>query len=317
MGSMTRLRSRETNLDLNDLVVFVEVVGAKSLTTAATALDLPKSTVSRRLAQLEERLGVRLIQRTTRKFALTEIGETYYQRCATILTEISNANKDVTDMQATPRGKLRITAPADLSTDYMGRIISEFCATHADIRVELTVTDRFVDLIAEPYDLALRIGHLRESTLIARRLTKATAILCASPSYLARRGTPTRIEELAEHDLALFLPDSFTHFTLTNGKRSYDLSGAQQLVVNHYAPVRDAVLAGIGIGNLSTFSAASDLAAGTLVQVLPEWNAGEFYVNLVYPARRNVPARVSLFIEHLLMEFDPPPWERTVAWKHG
>ena len=145
---MTRLPARArsaTNLDLNDLVVFVEVVGAKSLTTAAVALDLPKSTVSRRLAQLEERLGVRLIQRTTRRFALTEIGETYYQRCATILAEISNANKDVTDMQATPRGKLRITAPADLSTGYMGRIISEFCATHADIRVELTVTDRFVD----------------------------------------------------------------------------------------------------------------------------------------------------------------------------
>jgi len=249
--------------------------------------------------------------------SLHEIGETYYQRCATILAEISNANKDVTDMQATPRGKLRITAPADLSTGYMGRIISEFCATHADIRVELTVTDRFVDLIAESYDLALRVGHLRESTLIARRLTKATGILCASPSYLARRGTPTRIEELAEHDLALFLPDSFTHFTLTNGKRTFELSSAQQFVVNHYAPVRDAVIAGLGIGNLSTFSATNDLAAGTLVQVLPEWTSGEFFVNLVYPARRNVPARVSLFIEHLLMEFDPPPWERTVAWKRG
>ena len=193
----------------------------------------------------------------------------------------------------------------------MGRIISEFCATHPEISVQLTVTDRFVDMIAESYDLALRIGHLRESTLIARRLAKATAILCASPSYLARRGTPTTPDELLGHDISLFLPDGFAHFTMTNGKREFALHKAQ-LISNHYAPVRDALLSGLGIGNLATFTIIGDLAAGTLVPVLPEWSAGEFYVNLVYPERRNVPARISMFIEHLVEEFDPPPWDRTL-----
>src|SRR5215471_378869 len=143
-------------MDLNDIVVFTKVVETKSFTGAADALGLPKSTVSRKLAQLEERLGVRLIQRTTRKLALTEIGEAYYARCSRIVADVASAEQLVTDMQATPRGRLRVTASVDFSTRYLGGIIAEFLAEHPDINVELDGTDRVVDLIEDGYDVAIR-----------------------------------------------------------------------------------------------------------------------------------------------------------------
>src|SRR5689334_174794 len=181
-------------MDLNDIVVFTKVVETKSFTGAADALGLPKSTVSRKLAQLEERLGVRLVQRTTRKLALTEIGEAYYERCARIVADIGEAEKLVTDMQATPRGRLRVTSTVDFSTRYLGGIVADFIAQHPDINVELEATDRLVDLIDESYDVAVRFGPMPESTLIARRLAGVSLVLCAAPAYLERRGTPKTIE---------------------------------------------------------------------------------------------------------------------------
>ena len=197
-------------MDLNDIVVFTKVVETRSFTSAAEALGLPKSTVSRKLAQLEERLGVRLVQRTTRKFALTEIGTAYYERCQRIVADLAAAEQLVTDMQATPRGRVRVTAPIDLSMRYLGAIIADFLAAHADINIELEASDRLVDLIEEGYDVAIRIGPLQESTLIARKLVTIDAVLCAAPAYLARRGTPVVIEEIDEHDRVLFTPSPRT-----------------------------------------------------------------------------------------------------------
>src|SRR5262245_43991131 len=152
-------------MDLNDIVVFTKVVETRSFTGAADQLGLPKSTVSRKLAQLEERLGVRLVQRTTRKLALTDIGEAYYERCARSVADIAAAEQLVTDMQATPRGRLRVTAPIDLSTRYLGGIIAEFIAANPEVNVEVEATDRIVDLIEEGFDLGIRFGPLPESTL--------------------------------------------------------------------------------------------------------------------------------------------------------
>src|SRR5438270_2458469 len=158
-------------MDLNDIVVFTKVVETKSFTGAADALGLPKSTVSRKLAQLEERLGVRLVQRTTRKLALTDIGEAYYARCARIVADLASAEQLVTDMQATPRGRLRVTATVDFATRYVGGIVADFLMQHSDINVELEAVDRLVDLIEDGYDVAIRfsMGPLPESTLIARK----------------------------------------------------------------------------------------------------------------------------------------------------
>lgn len=298
-------------MDLNDIVVFTKVVETKSFTGAAEQLGLPKSTVSRKLAQLEERLGVRLVQRTTRKLALTDIGEAYYQRAARIVADLAAAEQLVTDMQATPRGRLRITAPIDMSSQYLGSIIASFLAAHPDVNVELDATDRVVDLIEEGFDLGFRFGALPESTLIAKKLGTFQGMLVASPAYLARRPAPTNIDELEDHDKILFLPNSRTQgWTLVNGDQSYELGRPARFTGTNFFSVRDAVLAGAGISMMAEFVVACDIAAGRLVRILPEWNGRVTEMNAVYPARQNLPPRLSLFLEHLVKSFNPPPWYR-------
>lgn len=299
-------------MDLNDIIVFTKVVETKSFTGAADALGLPKSTVSRKLAQLEERLGVRLVQRTTRKLALTEIGEAYYERCSRIVSDIHAAEQLVTDMQATPRGRLRVTASVDFSTRYLGDMIAAFLAEHADINIELEATDRVVDLIDEGFDLAVRFGPMPESTLIARRIGALALVLCASPSYLSRRGTPTHIDELDEHDHILFTPTSRNQtWTLVGpGDATYDFGRPARFASNNFGSVVDVARAGTGITLISEFMIADDLKRGSLVQVLPEWRTRPSEVHAVYPARQNLPPRLTLFLDHLAKSFNPPPWSR-------
>ena len=301
-------------MDLNDIIVFTRVVETKSFTGAADQLGLPKSTVSRKLAQLEERLGVRLLQRTTRKLALTEIGQAYYERCARIVADLQAAEQLVTDMQATPRGRLRVTAPIDLSSRYVGGVIAEFVALHADINVELDATDRVVDLIEEGYDVALRFGQLTESTLIARKLCTLDSGLCASPAYLAKHGTPRTIEDLDEHDRVLFLPTPRVQgWQLVNGDQTYELGRPARFTSNNVGAVRDAVLAGAGITAMGDFQIACDIAEGRLVRLLPEWRGRAVDCHAVYPARQNLPPRLALFLDHLVKSFNPPPWLRHQA----
>lgn len=301
-------------MDLNDIVVFTKVAETKSFTGAAEQLGLPKSTVSRKLAQLEERLGVRLVQRTTRKLALTEIGEAYYERASRIVADLHAAEQVVTDMQATPRGRLRVTAPIDLSTRYLGAIIADFIAAHPDITVELDATDRIVDLIEDGYDVAVRFGQLPESTLIARKLATFDGVLCASPGYLAKRGTPTSVEELDDHDKVLFLPHSrATGWALTNGDQTYELGRPARFSSNNLGAVRDVVLAGGGISVMTEFMVACDIRDGKLVRVLPAWGARTVDVQAVYPARQNLPPRLTLFLDHLAKSLNPPPWAAPCA----
>ncbi len=298
-------------MDLNDIVVFTKVVETRSFTAAAEQLGLPKSTVSRKLAQLEERLGVRLVQRTTRKLAITEIGEAYYARCARIVADVSAAEQVVTDMQATPRGRLRISAPVDLSTRYLGSIIADFVARHADVNVELDASDHNVDLIEEGFDLAVRIGPMPESSLIARRLCSLHSVLCASAGYLAKHGTPTAIEQLDDHERVIFIPNPRTQaWTLVHGDATYEFGRPARLASNNYGAVHDAAVAGAGIALLSDFMVGCDLHNGVLVPVLPEWTTRAFDVHAIYPARTNVPPRLSLFLDHLSRALNPPPWTR-------
>jgi DNA-binding transcriptional LysR family regulator len=296
-------------MDLNDIVVFTKVVETKSFTGAAEQLGLPKSTVSRKLAQLEERLGVRLVQRTTRKLALTDIGQAYYERCARIVADVAAAEQLVTDMQSTPRGRLRMTAPVDLSMRYLGLIVADFLAVHSDINIELEASDRIVDLIEEGFDLAVRFGTLPESTLIARRLCSISAVMCASPAYLAKRGTPTTIEELDEHDRVLFTPSPRTQsWTMSHGDQVYEFGRPARFASNNVGACYEAVAAGAGIALLTDFIVARDCERGILTYVLPDWTGRAIEVNAVYPARQNLPPRLSLFLDHLAKALSPPPW---------
>ena len=299
-------------MDLNDIVVFTKVVETKSFTGAAEQLGLPKSTVSRKLAQLEERLGVRLVQRTTRKLALTEVGEAYYERCSRIVSDVAAAEQLVTDMQATPRGRVRVTAPIDLATQYLGDMIAEFLADHPDINVELEATDRIVDLIEEGFDVAVRFGPLPESTLIARRLCTIGGVLCASPAYLEARGTPQTIEQLEEHDRVLFTPTPRVQSwpLVDDAGNTHELGRPARFASNNVSAVRSATLAGMGISLLTEFMVGCDIARGTLVHVLPAWKGRPTEVHAVYPARQNLPPRLSLFLEYLQKAMDPPPWTK-------
>jgi DNA-binding transcriptional LysR family regulator len=298
-------------MDLNDIVVFTKVVETKSFTGAADALGLPKSTVSRKLAQLEERLGVRLVQRTTRKLALTEIGEAYYERCSRIVADIAAAEQLVTDMQSTPRGRLRVTASVDFATRFLGEIVAEFLAQHPEINVELEATDRVVDLIEDGFDLAVRFGQMPESTLIARKLCSLSLVLVASPQYLAKRGVPKHVEELDEHDHVLFTPASRNQtWTIVHGEHTYDFGRPARLASNNYGAVVDVARLGAGIALISEFMVTDELKSGALVRVMPEWQTRPTDVHAVYPARQNVPPRLTLFLEHLAKSLNPPPWAR-------
>ncbi len=298
-------------MDLNDIVVFTKVVETKSFTGAAEALGLPKSTVSRKLAQLEERLGVRLVQRTTRKLALTEIGEAYYARCSRIVADVAAAEQLVTDMQSTPRGRLRVTATVDFSTKFLGEIVAEFLAAHRDINIELEASDRVVDLIEEGFDVAVRFGQMPESTLIARRLCSVKLIVVAAPSYLQRTQTPKQIEDLDDHDHVLFTPVSRNQtWTLVNGDATYEFGGPARLATNNYGAVHDLAVAGGGIALVSDFMVNEELGDGRLVQLLPEWGTRPTEVHAVYPARQNLPPRLTLFLDHMARALNPPPWAR-------
>jgi DNA-binding transcriptional LysR family regulator len=297
-------------MDLNDIVVFTKVAETKSFTGAADALGLPKSTVSRKLAQLEERLGVRLVQRTTRKLALTDIGEMYYERCQRIVHDVLSAEQLVTDMQATPRGRLRISATVDFSTRWLGDIVAAFLAQHPDINIELHATDEVVDLIEDGFDVAVRFGPMPESTLIARRLCTLVLVLVASPDYVAKHG-PKSIDELDALEHVLFTPTTAMNaWTLHNGDQSHEFGRPARFASNNYGAVRDVALAGGGIAMLSEFMVADDLAAGRLVRVLPEWRTRVTEVHAVYPARHNLPPRLTLFLDHLAKALSPPPWDR-------
>ncbi len=297
-------------MDLNDIVVFTKVAETKSFTGAADALGLPKSTVSRKLAQLEERLGVRLVQRTTRKLALTDIGEMYYERCSRIVHDVLAAEQLVTDMQATPRGRLRITATVDFSTRWLGDIVAAFLANHPDINIELESSDEVVDLIEDGFDVAVRFGPMPESTLIARKLCSLSLVLAASPAYLAR--TPMKsIDDLDAAEHVLFTPTTATQaWTLFNGDQTHEFGRPARFASNNYGAVRDVALAGGGVALLSEFMVSEDLTAGRLLRVLPDWSTKQTEVHAVYPARHNLPPRLTLFLDHLAKALSPPPWDR-------
>jgi len=301
-------------MDLNEIVVFARVVETRSFTAAAAQLGLPKSTVSRKVAQLEERLGVRLLQRTTRKLNLTEVGQAYYERCARIVADIDAAEQLVTEMQTAPRGLLRVTAPVDFGTECLGRAIAEFTAANPEIVIELDVSDRMVDLIEDGVDLAVRIGPLAESSLVARKLGVVVLRLYASPAYLARRGTPTELADLAHHDTVQFVPSQrLQTWGLRGPEGDVEITPGARIVSNNMFAVREAAVAGAGIALLSDLVVGADLAAGRLVEVLPAWSLPGSEMYAVYPSTRNLSPKVRAFLEFLVDWVARTPWARHAA----
>jgi DNA-binding transcriptional LysR family regulator len=297
-----------SGVDLNEMVVFAHVVQAGSFTTAAKQLGMPKSTVSRKVSELEERLGSRLLQRTTRALSLTDVGRTYYDYCARIVAEVEEAERAVSSLQDTPRGLLRITAPINVS--FLGPIVSEFLGRYPEVQIELFCTQRSVDLIEERYDLGIRAGVLADSTLIAKSLGTVRWFVVATPAYLEKRGRPRSPEQLKEHDCVLFGAGAAgTIVTLEREGTSVQISVAPRLFVSDLEVLRTAVIAGLGIGVLPAFQCVPDLRERRLERVLREWDVPATPVHVVYPSTRHLSPKVKTFIDHLQDRMTPSPWE--------
>ncbi|HUQ05036.1 MAG TPA: LysR family transcriptional regulator [Kofleriaceae bacterium] len=286
--------------DLNEIVVFAKVVETKSFTAAAQQLGLPKSTVSRKVSQLEERLATRLIQRTTRKLSLTEAGQAFYERCARIVTEIALAEQLVTDMQSTPRGLLRVTAPVDLGSFRLAALTARFLKEHPDLHVNLDCTDRVVDLVDEGYDLAVRFGPLNESSLIARRVMGIKFHLYATADYIRNHPPLKDPDDLAEHDLIAFVPSArLLSWTLVGpGDVTAELTPSTRLTSNNLLSVKMAVQAGAGIAWMPEF-VHCEPGNTELITLLPDWHGLPGDVFAVYPSVRNLSPKVRVYLDFL------------------
>ena len=288
-------------MDLNRVAVFVRVVEEGGFSAAARALRLPKSSVSRAVALLEEELGARLLQRSTRKVHLTEAGTAFYDRASRGLAGVEEAGAAVADLQGSLRGPIRVTAPVDAGVWLIAPVIARFVALHPAVHVDAVLTGRIVDLVAEGFDFALRAGGVRDTSLVARKLAHVDAALFATPAYLARKGTPARPADLASHDCILFRPDrGRVTWTLTGpaGEETVEVTGP--VGADDFAFVQRIVLAGAGIGLLPSFLCSEAAASGGLVRVLPGLTGLGGNFHLVYPSARYLPARAAAFRDFVL-----------------
>lgn len=291
----------DATIGLPLLELFVTVADTGSFSAAAARLGTSKSSVSRGVAQLESQIGAQLVHRTTRRVALSTAGSALYQRSAPLLGALRHALGSVPEREAEPSGELRITAPNDFGAIFLSEMLPAFVRRHPAVRVDVRLSNRHVDLIAEGYDLALRaLGRMNDSSLIVRRLDDVEIQLFAAPSYLARRGLPRTPAEAAGHDWVLFR-DSWPG-------REFGVLGRARLVGDDFAFIRAALRAGGGIGPLPTFLAHADVQAGALVRVLPRHSApGRRKFVLLYPRARHVPRKVLAFRDFLLQTLAARP----------
>jgi DNA-binding transcriptional LysR family regulator len=290
-------------MDLNHVAAFVRVVHDGSFTAAAKALGLPKSSVSRSVAQLEEDLGVRLLHRTTRKLHLTEAGTAFYDRAANALSSIEEATSTASELHGDLRGTVRVTAPPDLGVWALASIVARFVRKNPQVRIDLYLSGRVVDLGAEGFDLAVRAGPLRDQSLVARNVGELSVGLYASRKYIERRGTPSTLDEIAAHDCILFRPDvngkAIWELVSTSGeKRRLEVEG--RISADDLSFVKKAILAGGGIALTPEFLTAREERKGKVARVLPEWSFAGSPLHVVYPSARYVPRRVIAFRDYVV-----------------
>lgn len=303
--------------NFGDLEIFSRVVSAGSMSAAGRELGLSPAVVSKRLRRLEDRLGSRLLQRTTRQIALTEAGQGYYERVVAILAGIEEAEAFVARRSATARGTLKIAAPTSFARMHIAPHLGAFMEANADLSINLVLSDEFVDIVGEGYDVAIRIAELADSSLVARKIAPVRRILCASPHYLERHGAPRDLHDLERHNCLTHLAGEAWRLEGPQGLVAFRPNGG--LTTNSSEVVREAVLAGIGIGLRSTWDVGPELAEGRLVQVLPDHEGSRsIAVHAIYPSRQFLPVKVRLFIDYLAdLYAGVPYWEAGLAGEAG
>ena len=283
-------------MDLNEVAVFIKVVQSGSFSKAAKLLGMPNSTVSSKVSSLEKRLGTTLIQRTTRKLNVTPAGQSYFKRCIQGLEEIQAAETEIASIQGEPQGLLRLTAPNELGSSVLPNLISDFMNKYPKVRVEVLLTDRRIDLLAEGVDLAVRAGELKDSTLIAKKVGAVYFCLVASPKYLKNNPAPEHPRELHTHQCIQFTPLGIDAWKLNGPKGALNVPMPARIMVNDMTMVKILATRGDGIALLPSHFCAQEIVSGKLVRVLPDWRTGLNSVHFVYPAQRFVTPKLSAFI---------------------
>ncbi len=299
----------------DELQTYVRVVETGSITAAADRLGVAKSAVSRRIAELERRLGAQLVTRTTRRLTVTEAGQAFYERCRRILADLSEAESSVADAHSALRGTLRVAAPVTFGMMHLSPVLTEFMQLHPGVTVDVDFSDRHVNLIEDDFDVAVRIARLGDSSLIARQLCPIRQVCCASPAYLERHGTPTSPGDLAHHHgLRYSLDPQGRHWRYTgpDGSRG-EVAIAAHAVASNGEFLRDAAIAGQGITLLPSFISYDAIATGRLVPVLTDYRWFEPALHVLYPPTRRLARRVRAFVDLLAARFpDEPHWDRAL-----
>ena len=297
------------SIDVNDMLIFAQVADSGGFTAASRVLDIPKSTVSRRVSELESALGVRLLQRTTRTLSLTDVGRAYADRCRQLRSEIDEANEAVASAGVTPRGKLRVTAPIEIGRRYIAPCLAEFATRYDAVEVELDLSDVARDLVAEGWDLAIRVGDLADSTLIARKLGPTQQFLCAAPDYLEGRDAPAHPTDLDDHDTLVMtagIGGFVWRFEGADGPVEHAVTPRAE--ANDFEAVSRMAVGGLGIARLPSWVAREHLDRGALVPLLTAYRPVDLGVYVVYPSRRHHSAKLRRFLEHLDERLSPAPW---------
>ena len=283
-------------IDKNAMALYVKVVENNSFSRAAEREGIPVSTVSRKISELEKALGVRLLERSTRRLRMTEVGQDYYERCRRGLEEFETANLMVSDQQAKVSGRLRLSVPPSISEVLIIPLIEAFQALYPNAIVNCLVTDRHVNHIEDGIDISLRVGDLKDSSLVARRLLRYRSVLVASPAYLERAGAPGHPNELSLHALVAFSRwESAVTWLLKKNGETHKVNVQPRIAINDYAGVQSAVINGLGISESPSIVCGQRLQDGSLVEVMPEWQFAPVTLSAIYPSNRNLSRLVRLF----------------------
>ncbi len=295
--------------------VFVAVVQYGGFSPAARFLGISKSAVSKRISQLEQQLGVKLLHRTTRKLSLTEAGEHYFEHALKANLAARDAEDAVAQLQGEPQGRLRINSPMSFGRLHMAPMIPEFLKKYPKIRIDLVMDDKRLDLVSGGFDLAIRGGALPDSTLVARRLATLNSVLCVSPDYLERHGYPQQLDDLLQHNcLSFSYSNDVKEWSFTQGNQRHSVVVSGNYQVNNSEALLEAVLQGLGIARLPTFVAGPDIRTGRLKVLFPEYKMPELAINAVLIERQYMPAKVRAFLDFAIEYFgsETPYWEQGI-----
>ena len=298
---------------LTDIAVFVQVVDSGSFTSAAQRLDISKSVVSKYITRLEGHLGARLLNRTTRRLSLTEVGRVFYERSRKGLIDIQEAQLEVSRLQSEPRGLLRINTPMSFGILHIAPALPEFTAQYPEVTVDMNLDDRKVDVIEEGFDISVRISDLPDSSLVARRIAPCRHAIVAAPSYIEQRGEPSSPDDLRDHNIITYRYQESAqlwHFRTPDNKTT-SAAVSSTVTMNNSLAIRSALLEGAGIARIPTFVVGGDIQAGRLIPLLSNYETLEVAIFVVYPQRQHLSPKVRAFVDFIAKKItDSPYWDQ-------